>query len=169
MWFPRPWRSWLRSIIFSVRSISKVINRKQKWHIALHVLHVFIRIQNAAAAAAALCFAIRVLLLCCCGAAAAAAAVRHRVRDGKLCCWFIESDSSVFFLFFQIRFVFRVPLTSTSTLSHFWPRFAYILGNYGPVRSQRGGQPAVAKPSLYIRWYCVTHTEYLVYTRHVRE
>ena len=27
MWFPRPWRSWLPSTFFSVRSISKVINK----------------------------------------------------------------------------------------------------------------------------------------------
>ena len=26
-------------------------------------------------------------------------AVRHRVPDGKICCWFIESDPSVFFSF----------------------------------------------------------------------
>ena len=40
----------------------------------------------AAAAAAALCSYIAFV-------AATAAAVRHRVRDGKSCCWFIESDS----------------------------------------------------------------------------
>ena len=31
--------------------------------------------------------------------AAVAAAVRHRVPDGQICCWFIESDPSVFFSF----------------------------------------------------------------------
>ena len=41
------------------------------------------------------------------------AAVRRLVPDGKICCWFIESDPSVFFLFFQTRFVFSVPLGST--------------------------------------------------------
>ena len=54
---------------------------------------------------------------CCCsvcysaGVAAAAvlllpAAVRHRVQDGQICCWFIESDPNVFFLFIETRFVF---------------------------------------------------------------
>ena len=38
------------------------------------------------------------LLLVCTGvvAAAAAAAVRHRVPDGKNCCWFIESELVAF-------------------------------------------------------------------------
>ena len=48
------------------------------------------------------------LLLCCYGTlllfVATAVllppgAVRHRVPDGNICCWFIESDPSVFFLF----------------------------------------------------------------------
>ena len=33
------------------------------------------------------------------------AAVRHRVPDGQICCWFIESDPSVFFLPIQARFL----------------------------------------------------------------
>ena len=41
------------------------------------------------------------------------AAVRHRVPDGKIVCWFIESGSSVFFLFTQTRFTFNVLLGST--------------------------------------------------------
>ena len=48
---------------------------------------------------------------CCCSlccyacVAAAAAAVRHRVPDGKYCCWLIESDSiQSFFSFIQTRF-----------------------------------------------------------------
>ena len=42
------------------------------------------------------------------------AAVRHRVLpDDKFCCWFVESDPSVFFLFIQTRFLFDVPLGST--------------------------------------------------------
>ena len=50
-------------------------------------------IQSVAAAAAAtsLCVAILLLLL---QLLLLAAAVRHRVPDGKICCWFIESDSS---------------------------------------------------------------------------
>ena len=37
-----------------------------------------------------------------------------------------------------------------STVSHFRPRFAYILGNCGHVRSQGGRQPAAAKPPLVL-------------------
>ena len=51
-----------------------------------------------------------VLIHCCVVAAAAVlllpAAVRHRVPDGQICCWFIEFDLSVFFLFIQTRFIF---------------------------------------------------------------
>ena len=73
----------------------------------------FIWIQSAVAAAApcvvtctAVVPAAAVLLL--------PAAVRHRVLpDDKFCCWFVESDPSVFFLFIQTRFLFDVPLGST--------------------------------------------------------
>ena len=57
---------------------------------------VYVRTVVSAAAAAALCVAILL----------ASAAVRHRVPDGKVCCWFIESDSSVLFLFIQTRIIF---------------------------------------------------------------
>ena len=40
------------------------------------------------------------------------AAAVHRVPDSKISCWFIESDSSVFFPFIQTRF-FYPPLGST--------------------------------------------------------
>ena len=55
---------------------------------------------------------------CCVVAAAAvllllAAGVRHRLPDGQICCWFIESDPSLFFLFIQTRFLFNTPLGST--------------------------------------------------------
>ena len=51
---------------------------------------VYLYIQSAAAAADA--------ALCCYTAAVAgaAAAVRHRVPDGKKCCWFIESEQVAF-------------------------------------------------------------------------
>ena len=92
--------------------------------------------------------------VCCYTAVVAAAvvlllpaSVRHRVPDGQIWCWFIESDPSVFFLFIQTRLIFDVPLDST--VSHLPSRFAYILGNYGHVRSQGGRQPAAAKTPLY--------------------
>ena len=75
------------------------------------------------------------------------AAVRHRVPDGQICCWIIESDPSVSFLFIQRDLFLVVPLGST--VSHLRPRFAYILGNCGHARSQGGRQPAAAKPPLY--------------------
>ena len=43
------------------------------------------------------------LLYCCC--CYSSSAVRHRVPDGQICCWFIESHHSVFFLFIQTRFI----------------------------------------------------------------
>ena len=60
-------------------------------------------IQSAAAAAGALCVAMLLL----------AAAVRHGVPDGKICCWFIDSASGVFYLFVQTRFIFGVLLGCT--------------------------------------------------------
>ena len=70
--------------------------------------YVFICIQRTAAVAAA--------ALCCYtadAAAAAAAAVRHRVPDGKICYWFIESDPSVFFVLIQNTIYFNAPFGST--------------------------------------------------------
>ena len=52
------------------------------------------------------CFCYRLLLL------RLAAGVCHAVPDGNFCCWFIESDPSVFFLFIQTRYIFNVPLGS---------------------------------------------------------
>ena len=57
---------------------------------------------------------------CCCSvscyiAVAAAAvllfpaAVRHRVPDGQIWCWFVESDPSVLFFFIQTRFFLCTP------------------------------------------------------------
>ena len=61
----------------------------------------------AAAAATVLCVAILLLLQLL----LLAAAVRHRVPDGNIC-WFIESSSSILFLFIQTRFIFNVPFGS---------------------------------------------------------
>ena len=113
------------------------------------VLHVYIIIQSAAPAVAvtALCVATYTAVV----AAAVLllpAAVCHRVPDGQIWCWFVESDPSVFFLFNQTRFNLMVSLGST--VSHLRPRFAYILGHYRRAWSQGGRQPAAAKPPLYI-------------------
>ena len=87
--------------------------------------------------------------VCCYTAVVAAAAVmllpaavRHRVPDGQIWCWFIESDPSVFFLFIQTLFIFDGTPWQYSVSS----RFACILGNYGHARSQGGRQPTTARP-----------------------
>ena len=83
----------------------------------------------AAAADAALCCYIAVV------AAAAVlllpAAVRHRVPDGQISCWFIQSDPKCF-LSLHSNAIFLMVLLG-STVSHLRLRFAheYILGNYG--------------------------------------
>ena len=70
------------------------------------------------------------------------AAVRHRVPDGQIWCWFIESDPSVLFSSFKSDLFFLYPLAVL--LSHLRSRFAYddssiyILGNCGHARSQGG-------------------------------
>ena len=69
----------------------------------------FICIQSAAAAAAALCVVLLLLLLQLQLLLLLAAAVRHRVPDGKYCCWFINSDSSVFFLLIQNYYCLYTP------------------------------------------------------------
>ena len=94
--------------------------------------------------ASALCVAILLLLL----QLLLLAAVRRRVPDGKICCWFIESDSSVFFLFIQTRYILNVLLVSTVAFTASIC-LQYILGNHGHGRSQGGRQPAAAKPHLY--------------------
>ena len=63
---------------------------------------MYLCVQSAAAvaAAAAPCVAMLFLPLLL---LLLAAAVRHRVPHDKICCWFIDSGSSVFFLFFHTR------------------------------------------------------------------
>ena len=64
------------------------------------------------------------------------AAVRHRLPDGNIYCWSIESDSSVLFLFSHTRLILNVPLGGKP--SHLRPRFDYILGNSEHARSEGG-------------------------------
>ena len=42
-----------------------------------------------------------------------------------------------------------------AVLSHLWPRFAYILGNYGHVRSQGRHHSATANPPFYRYIVCL--------------
>ena len=83
----------------------------------VYTWHVFLRTECCAAAAAAaapldvaiLLLSLQLLLL--------AAAARHRMPLDKICCWFIESDSCVLFLFIQTRFIFYAPLGITVAFS----------------------------------------------------
>ena len=102
----------------------------------------------AAAAAHVCCYAAVAAVVAAAAVLLLPAAVCHRVPDGQIWCWFVESDPSVFFLFNQTRFNLMVSLGST--VSHLRPRFAYILGHYRRAWSQGGRQPAAAKPPLYI-------------------
>ena len=56
---------------------------------------MYLCIPSVAISAAALSVDVMLLLL---QPLLLAAAVRHRVTDGQICCWFIESDSSGFSL-----------------------------------------------------------------------
>ena len=87
--------------------------------------HMRSTIRSAAAAAAAVC--------------CYAAVVRHRVQDGKIFCWLIESDSNASFI--QTRFIF-VCLP--------W-QYCRIYGlNDGHAQSQGGRQPAATSPPLVL-------------------
>ena len=82
----------------------------------------FILIQSIAAAAAvavALCVAVMLKQQCCC---ASSCCWSFRVSDDQICCWFNDSNLGVFFLSIQTRFIFNVPLGST-TVSFLQPRF----------------------------------------------
>ena len=79
-----------------------------------------------------------------------AAAVRHRVPDDKNCCWFAESDSSVFFLVIKHDLFLMYPL---AVLSYLRPGFAHNTSSViTGIRGAKGGrQPAAAKtPCIYL-------------------
>ena len=108
-------------------------------------------------------------LLCRCTAVVAAAAVlllpaavRHRVPNGQICCWFIESDPSFFIPFIQTRFVFDGTPWQYS-VSHLRPRFAHILGNYGHARSQDERRPARRIPPCTAVTFRRRFNSYLVF------
>ena len=88
--------------------------------------------------ASALCVAILLLLL----QLLLLAAVRRRVPDGKICCWFIESDSSVFFLFIQTRYILNVLLGSTVAFT----ASIFLLKTSSVIAGMRGAKAAVSPP-----------------------
>ena len=74
----------------------------------------------------------------------------HIVPDGNSCCWFVEALSAFSFSSFKHDIFLIYPL---AVLVHLRPRYAYILGRRGQVRSQGGYQPTAAKPALFIIAY----------------
>ena len=82
-----------------------------------------------------------VLLYCCC--CCSCSGCSSSCPDGEKCCS-IESDSCVFFLFIQTRYIFYVPLGSTvaftASICLHCSTFSIITGMHG----------AKAEPSLYI-------------------
>ena len=46
------------------------------------------------------------------------AAARHRVPDGQIWCWFVESDPSVFFIFYKRGSFFMYPVPIRFTVSN---------------------------------------------------
>ena len=85
-----------------------------------------------------------VLLYCCCCCAATACCCSSSCPGWQnLFLWFLASDSSVFFLFIQTRFVLNVPLGSTSLPS------IYLVNTYhasSVIAGMRGGKAGVSLP-----------------------
>ena len=119
---------------------------------------MYICIQSAAAAAAA---------LFCYSYTADVAAVRHRVTDGKICCGFIESDSSVLLLLIQTGFCFsaRTPwqycrfhglaLTTSSVITSMRTKAGVWRA------SARPGEDPGAMRIILRRWYFIPGTRYI--------
>ena len=86
---------------------------------------------------------------CCCSSSAAASGCCSSSCLG----WFVAGSLNLmpvfYFSSFKQDLFLMVPLGST--VSHLWLRYAYILDNYGHVRSQGGRHPAAAKSPLCIR------------------
>ena len=80
------------------------------------------------------------------------AAVRHRVPDGRICCWFIESDPSASFLFSFKRDLFLMVVRLGST----WCRiYGLDLPTSSVITGMRGAKAGVSSP-----WrspYCILH------------
>ena len=95
------------------------------------------------------CCSVLLYCCCCCSLVLMLFVIVCRMELLLLC--FIASDSSVFFLLIQTRYV---PLGSTvaftaSIYVSYRSYISYILGSNGHTRSQGGRQPAGAKP-IYI-------------------
>ena len=102
-----------------------------------YIPDMYLFIQSAAAAAdAALCVAMLLTLLQL--LPLLVVAVRYRVPHGKICHWFIESDSSAYFLFIQTR-LYLLPV-----LSLLRPRFACTTSS--AITGMRGAKAGVIPP-----------------------
>ena len=84
------------------------------------------------------------LLPLCTGVAAAAAAVRHRLLDGKICCWFIESYSIQCFLSLHSNAIYLHCTYSLAVLSNLRPGLAYTTSSV--ITGMRGAKAAVSPP-----------------------
>ena len=96
------------------------------------------------------------LLLLCTGVLAAAAiAVRRHVPDGKNYCWFIETDSTqVFFFFNQTRYIFNV-YTPWQYCGILRPPFACTISSVGACAEPR-------RTSVVCRFF---HSFFFVWSR----
>ena len=116
-------------------------------------------------AAAALCVGMLLLQLaaaacCCCSSSSAG--------WQKLLLWFIESDSSVIFLF-QLELIFMHPL---AVLSHLRPRFVSC-NTSSVVASMRGAKAGVSPPrrspaciTSKLVAYCILSSSYFAVCGH---
>ena len=117
-------RRFVRLFFVWRRVVSQPSTLYMTWYVILlysavrriYVPGMYSCIQSAAAAAAAA--AVAAAAVCCYTVVAAAAAAASCCCSSpcagwQICCWFIASDSTVLFLFFQRRFSFNLPLDST--------------------------------------------------------
>ena len=118
-----------------------------------------------------------VLLSCCCSSCSAAACCRWSSSCAGLCTlllWFIASDSSVFFLFIQTRYIFNVPLGSTTysldlptynpTIHITHPRKLRACAEPRRATSRRGEAPLVYLVCFFFSRSYTTSSTYVQYS-----
>ena len=77
------------------------------------------------------------------------AAIRHRVPDGQICCWFIDSDPSVFFIFNQTRFILMHPLAVPYRID------GLDLPTSSVITGMRGAKAGVSPPRRSTSCNCI--------------
>ena len=107
------------------------------------------------------CVAILLLLL--------SAAVRHRVPDSQICCRFIESDPSVFFLLIQKRFIFDgTPwqyccVAFTASISPASSVIVYMRGAKAGVSPPRQSAPLYYDGIVVVHAYKILYSYYICF------